>query len=734
MIKAAAAQGWSTSGRGARGADGDPQGRCRHGDHLPRGPRGAMAVVRGARTRAPLGRAVRRGARAHPGRRVEPRARLAVGWAGPSALPRPRRGRLGVGRRRQPLRRLRGVVGPADRRPRASRGRRGRARGRRARGTTFGAPTEVEVELAERSSRRFPSIEQVRFVSSGTEAAMSALRLARAFTGRDRIMKFDGGYHGHADALLVAGRLRARDARASRLARRARRRAAADTLVVPLQRPRRRARARFEQHAGADRGGHRRAGGRQHGRRPAARRLPRAPARDLTREHGALLIFDEVITGFRVALRRRAGALRRHARPDLPGQDRRRRAAGRRRSAAGATSWSMLAPLGPVYQAGTLSGNPLAMAAGLATLRLLREPRAYERLERTSAALEAALAGPGRDGEPGRRDADGVLPPGPVPTTPTPPGRTPPGSPRSRADARPAACRCRRRSSSRDAVARPHRRAARQTAAAAAEFAGERARDGRGAGCRGKPALGLGAPREAARRPALLGPCPERHLLGVETIYEGYLLHHGTSRLFDQDDRELACSPATTCTPPACARSAPRRPGTPSAPWPSSSRPARPAEASASPRPTTASGTRPSPAWLLSSRGRSGYGVHRSPTGVTARARASMRSGPARAGTAPPWPARGCRSARRRRRRPARRTSRRRPAALRGRRAVSARWPRPASARCARRRRRPRAPALGAPAAGRAARDLDDRPAAALDQRAAADPEERECVSSTCSR
>jgi glutamate-1-semialdehyde 2,1-aminomutase len=259
------------------------------------------------------------------------------------------------------------------------------------RGTTFGAPTEIELELARAVVEAVPAVEQVRFVSSGTEAAMSALRLARAFTGRDRILKFAGGYHGHADALLAqAGSGLATlgipsspgvpDA------------VVADTLIAEyndLEAVR----------ALADR----------HGDELAAiivepvagnmGVVPPAPGfleglRTLCNGTGALLIADEVITGFRVGY---GGGQERFAfRPDLTclgkivGGGLPAAAFGGRSDVMG-----LLAPEGDVYQAGTLSGNPLAMAAGLATLRLLREPGAYDRLEQTGAALEAALAAPG---------------------------------------------------------------------------------------------------------------------------------------------------------------------------------------------------------------------------------------------------------------------------------------------------------------------------------------------------
>ncbi|MGH3138556.1 MAG: glutamate-1-semialdehyde 2,1-aminomutase [Gaiellales bacterium] len=258
-------------------------------------------------------------------------------------------------------------------------------------GTTFGAPTEIEVELARAVVAAVPSVEQVRFVSSGTEAAMSALRLARAFTGRDRILKFAGGYHGHADALLAqAGSGLATlgipsspgvpDA------------VVADTLIAEyndLDAVRRLAEQHGDQLAAVI-------------VEPVAGNMGVvAPEpgfleglRTVCNGTGALLIADEVITGFRIAY---GGGQERFAvRPDLTCLG--KIVGGGLPAAAfgGRTDvMALLAPEGDVYQAGTLSGNPLAMAAGLATLRILQEPGAYDRLERTGAALEAALAGPG---------------------------------------------------------------------------------------------------------------------------------------------------------------------------------------------------------------------------------------------------------------------------------------------------------------------------------------------------
>ena len=175
--------------------------------------------------------------------------------------------------------------------------------------------------------RTCPSVEKVRFVSSGTEATMSALRVARGFTGRDKIVKFDGCYHGHADSLLVVGRLRRPRRSASRARPACPRGTAADTLVAPYNDLA--AVAAVVAAHGAEIAavivepvcGN--MGCVAAARRATSRRCASSRARTAT-----LLIFDEVMTGFRVALRRRAGALRRHARPDLPRQDHRRRPAG----------------------------------------------------------------------------------------------------------------------------------------------------------------------------------------------------------------------------------------------------------------------------------------------------------------------------------------------------------------------------------------------------------------------
>jgi glutamate-1-semialdehyde 2,1-aminomutase len=253
-------------------------------------------------------------------------------------------------------------------------------------GTTFGAPTEIEVRFAEALRAAVPSMEMVRAVSSGTEATMSALRLARGFTGRPKLIKADGGYHGHADCLLVAagsgaatlgipGSAGVPDG------------AARDTLVVP-----------YNDLASVERA---LAAGDVAAIivEPVAGNMgliEPAPGyleglRRLTTQHGALLIFDEVMTGFRVAY---GGAQTRYRiTPDLTtigkviGGGLPAAAFGGR-----ADIMQKLAPLGPVYQAGTLSGNPLAMAAGLKAMELLGRPGTYERLEQLGKRLGDGFA------------------------------------------------------------------------------------------------------------------------------------------------------------------------------------------------------------------------------------------------------------------------------------------------------------------------------------------------------
>jgi glutamate-1-semialdehyde 2,1-aminomutase len=257
-----------------------------------------------------------------------------------------------------------------------------------ARGTSYGAPTEAESELAELVCAMVPSVERVRFCSSGTEATMSALRLARAFTGRDKVVKFAGCYHGHADAFLISAgsgalTLGTPDSPGITAG------TARDTISLPYNDlDALRAAFAVEPHAIACVIVEPYVGN-------MGLVLPKpgylAGLRELTEEFGALLIFDEVMTGFRVApggVQEREGVL-----PDLTtlgkiiGGGLPVGAFGGR-----ADIMNLLSPLGPVYQAGTLSGNPLAMAAGIATLRALREPHVYERLEAIGARFCEGLA------------------------------------------------------------------------------------------------------------------------------------------------------------------------------------------------------------------------------------------------------------------------------------------------------------------------------------------------------
>ncbi|MFO0801030.1 MAG: glutamate-1-semialdehyde 2,1-aminomutase [Gemmataceae bacterium] len=254
-------------------------------------------------------------------------------------------------------------------------------------GSSFGAPSEPETELAELVVEAIPSVEMVRFVSSGTEAAMSAVRLARGFTGRDLIVKFAGCYHGHVDSLLVSAGssaltlgvpnspgvpkgctadtlvLRYNDVAGLREVFAAKGDAIAGVMLEPV--------------VG------------NMGLVPPSPEF-RAELRRLTRHHGALLVYDEVMTGFRLAY---GGA------QELLGDDPDVTVLGKiigggfpvGAYAGRADVMRSIMPAGPVFQAGTLSGNPVAMAAGIATLKQLKADPPYSRLDRTGQQLEAGL-------------------------------------------------------------------------------------------------------------------------------------------------------------------------------------------------------------------------------------------------------------------------------------------------------------------------------------------------------
>jgi len=256
-----------------------------------------------------------------------------------------------------------------------------------ARGASYGAPTAQETELAELVASFFPSIEMIRFVSSGTEAVMGALRAARGFTGRDLVVKLEGCYHGGADYLLVkAGSGLATFGVPTSAGVPAA--IASTTRVAPYNDV-----AAIEALFGAE--------GAQIAAvilEPVAGNMGAVPPepgylealRAITEKHGALLVFDEVMTGFRVAP---GGAQERYGvTPDLTtlgkiiGGGLPMGAYGGRREIM-----AKVAPDGPIYQAGTLSGNPLAVAAGLATLRQLKAPGVYDRLEAASSRLERSF-------------------------------------------------------------------------------------------------------------------------------------------------------------------------------------------------------------------------------------------------------------------------------------------------------------------------------------------------------
>lgn len=256
------------------------------------------------------------------------------------------------------------------------------------RGTSYGAPTELEIELAQAVIEAFPSIEKLRLTSSGTEATMSALRVARGFTGRPKIVKFEGCYHGHGDSLLVragsgVATLGLPDSPGV-LAE-----VAQNTITIPYNNA-----AALEQIFD------------QIGDQiaaviiePVVGNMGCVPPREgylqtvrtITEKHGAVLIFDEVMTGFRVSL---GGAQQLYGiKPDMTclgkiiGGGLPVGAFGGRREIM-----DVVAPVGPVYQAGTLSGNPLAVTAGLTTLRLLKSLNPYPQLERATAKLVDGIA------------------------------------------------------------------------------------------------------------------------------------------------------------------------------------------------------------------------------------------------------------------------------------------------------------------------------------------------------
>ena len=264
------------------------------------------------------------------------------------------------------------------------------------RGTAFGAPTLAEVEIAETIAAALPAVEMVRLVNSGTEATMSALRLARAATGRDRFVKFAGCYHGHADPFLIAaGSGAATIGVPSSPGVPAA--VVADTLLAPYNDLEAVERL-FQRHD--DHGGNGIAAVIVEPVAGNMNLVPPVPGfleglRALCDRHGALLIFDEVMTGFRVAWGGAQGLL--DVRPDLTTLGKVIGGGLPLAAYAGrADLMRRIAPAGPVYQAGTLSGNPLAVAAGRAALRELQQGSPYEALERAGARLQEGIEAAGR--------------------------------------------------------------------------------------------------------------------------------------------------------------------------------------------------------------------------------------------------------------------------------------------------------------------------------------------------
>ena len=257
-----------------------------------------------------------------------------------------------------------------------------------ARGLSFGAPTEGEILMAEEICRIVPSIEQVRLVSSGTEAAMSALRLARGATGRDLVIKFEGCYHGHADSMLVkagSGLLTFGNPTSSGVPEDF----AKHTMVLEYNNP-------PQLDEVFTKMGHQVAAVIVEPVAGNMNLLPATPEflkamRDLCSQYGALLLFDEVMSGFRVAL---GGAQSLYGiQPDMTVLGK-VIGGGLPVAAFGGRADLMkhLAPLGPVYQAGTLSGNPVAVAAGMATLKIIQKPGFYDNLTKQTRKLIDGLS------------------------------------------------------------------------------------------------------------------------------------------------------------------------------------------------------------------------------------------------------------------------------------------------------------------------------------------------------